>query len=345
VIPVWNAARFVEETVRSVLAQDYRPLEIVVVDDGSTDDSVAVVRRLAAPEVRLLVERNGGVGRARNVGLAAARGDLVTFLDHDDVLTEGSIARRVEELRAVPGRFVYGRLAWLGPSPDGSAVSPGPDHEAATTYEAAWGRLGITTPGQALLLRADAVAAGGFPEERHLGGSDDRGFWLRLVARGVLPSPMPDVVLRYRVHAGQASRTVAYKRARLAMREAAIVGGDPPRRLVAEAVAAPVLARLAMDLAHDLLDTDPADAHRVADAARARWPALVQDDLWSGFHAKARRKSLGRLPVVGPVLRACARTLSRPAVAGGLALAWAATVLALYGLARVHRFAPFGRAP
>lgn len=318
VMPVYDGARFVEEAVRSVLAQAWRPLEVVAVDDGSKDGSLAILEGLARAHageggavVRVRAERNGGVGRARNVGLADARGEYVTFLDHDDVLTPGSLEARAAALAAFPGRFVYGRLAWLGTSPDGSTVSPGPDHRPATTYAEAWDRLGITTPGQVLLRRADAVACGGFPEERAVGGSDDRAFWLRLVRAGVRPHPIHDVVLRYRVHPGQASRTVAYKRARLALREAAVFAGDPPVRLVPEDVAGPVLARLAMDLAHDLLDTDPADAVRVAEAARAKWPPLRDDPLWAGFHAKRRRKLVGRVPLLGPLLRGARRWLVR----------------------------------
>ena len=315
VVPVHDGARFVEEAIRSVVAQAYRPLEVVAVDDGSRDGSLALLQALAhdgadgAPAVRVRAERNGGVGRARNLGLASACGEFVTFLDHDDVLTPGSLEVLAATLLAAPGHFVYGRLAWLGPSPDGSTVSPGPQHRAATTYAEAWDRLGITTPGQVLLRRTDAVACGGFPEDRAVGGSDDRAFWLRLVARGVLPRPVHDVVLRYRVHPGQASRTIAYKRARLAVREAMVSGGDPPTRLVPVEVAGPVLARLAMDLAHDLLDSDPADAVRVAEAARARWPALGDDPLWAGFHAKRRRKFVGRVPLLGPLLRGARRFL------------------------------------
>lgn len=309
VLPVYDGEMTLEDAVRSVLAQTYAPVELVVVDDGSRDGSLALARSLSGPAVRVVPCRNGGVGRARNVGIAAARGDLVAFLDHDDALTPSSVEARVPTLLASPSRFVYGALSWWGPSPDGNATSPPPGHREAADYVEAWTRLGITTPGQVLVRRADLVAAGGFPEDRAHGGSDDRGMWLRLVARGVLPRFVPEVVLRYRVHAGQASRTVGFKRARLALREAAVEGGDPPRRLVPEDVAAPVLADLAMDLALDLLDHDLDEAAQVAARARARHPAVERGRLWREYRAKRRRKVLGKLPLFGPLARTIVRRM------------------------------------
>ncbi|MCC7137731.1 MAG: glycosyltransferase family 2 protein [Planctomycetes bacterium] len=313
VLPVFDGERTLHDAVRSVLEQTWAPVELIVVDDGSRDGSLALARSFAGPAVRVIPSRNGGVGRARNIGIAAARGDLVAFLDHDDALTPRSLEVRVPALLEAPSRFVYGALSWWGPSPDGGETSPPPGHRPAADYVEAWARLGITTPGQVLVRRADLVVAGGFPEDRAHGGSDDRGMWLRLVARGVLPHAVPDVVLRYRVHAGQASRTVGFKRARLALREATVEGGDPPRRLVPEDVAAPVLADLAMDLALDLLDHDPREAAQVAARARARHPAVVDGRLWREYRAKRRRKTLARVPLIGPLARALARRARRPA--------------------------------
>jgi hypothetical protein len=355
---VWNGERFVEEAIRSVLAQSWRPIELIVVDDGSTDGSRDVLRRFEGPEVRVIAVENGGVGRARNLGIEAARGEVVAFLDQDDALTERSLESRVEALLRQPGRFVYGALEWWGPSPDGSTTSPPPDHRPATTYAEAWKKIGITTPGQVIARRADLVSAGGFPDDRAHGGSDDRGMWLRLIANGVTPLNVPDVVLHYRVHPGQTSRTIGFKRARLAMRESLVFGGSPPRRLVPEDEAAPVLAELGLDLAHDLLDVDPREADAVAATARTRCPSIVESDAWRAFEGKRRRKAIGRLPVVGPVLREGWRFLrgpesqltlaAPPAIPLGrrarwIAAVWIVGVVALYALARLHIFALWGR--
>jgi GT2 family glycosyltransferase len=105
VIPVFNRARLLEEAVGSVLAQTYRPIEIVIVDDGSTDDTPQVAQALAArhPEiVRYVRKDNGGCAQARNAGLAVARGEFIQLLDSDDLLLPEKFAQQVRGLREYP---------------------------------------------------------------------------------------------------------------------------------------------------------------------------------------------------------------------------------------------------
>jgi hypothetical protein len=101
VVPVYNAADLVEESLQSVLDQQYRNVEIVVVDDGSTDDSLAVVRAFADrhPEVTVLSQPNGGVGVARRTGTEAATGEYLTFVDADDTVTHTGIQVAMDGLR------------------------------------------------------------------------------------------------------------------------------------------------------------------------------------------------------------------------------------------------------
>jgi len=84
VIPCYNAAPFLRETLESVLAQTHPPLEVVVVDDGSTDDSSRIAESFGPP-VRVIRQQNQGESVARNRGIAAARGEWVALLDADDV--------------------------------------------------------------------------------------------------------------------------------------------------------------------------------------------------------------------------------------------------------------------
>jgi len=86
-----NYAEYLADAIDSALAQDYADLEVVVVDDGSTDDSVAVARRYGH-RVRLVTKPNGGQGSAMNAAFTAATGDVVLFLDADDMLTDGIVA-------------------------------------------------------------------------------------------------------------------------------------------------------------------------------------------------------------------------------------------------------------
>jgi hypothetical protein len=161
------------------------------------------------------------------------------------------------------------------------------------------------SPGQALVRRADALAVGGFPEDDAFRFSDDRAFWVGLAAAGVMPAYHRDVVLRYRLHPGQASRDrLRIKRSKLAVLEAfaGARAGTPPRPLLAPGEAGPAIAEAALDLAHDLLDVDPAEADRVAARAVSAHPAVVRERAWRSFRRKRRRRRLGRVWLVGPWL-------------------------------------------
>lgn len=110
VVPCYNAERFVAATLRAVLAQAGASLEVIVVDDGSTDASVAIVEQ-QFPQVRLIRRTNGGVATARNAGIAAATGDWVAFCDADDIWLPGKLAAQFAAMDGVPGcRMSY--TAW-----------------------------------------------------------------------------------------------------------------------------------------------------------------------------------------------------------------------------------------
>lgn len=105
IIPVFNRAPMLREAVASVLAQTYRPIEILIVDDGSTDDTGAVADALAAEhpnEIRVIHQRNAGVGPAREAGRLAARGEFIQHLDSDDLLYPRKFELQVAGLQAHP---------------------------------------------------------------------------------------------------------------------------------------------------------------------------------------------------------------------------------------------------
>lgn len=101
VIPCYNGAPFLRETLKSALAQTVPPLEIIVVDDGSTDDSVAIGESFGSP-VRVLRQSNQGESVARNVGIREARGDWIALLDADDLWSPEKTARQLEAVSQNP---------------------------------------------------------------------------------------------------------------------------------------------------------------------------------------------------------------------------------------------------
>ncbi|MBQ8619648.1 MAG: glycosyltransferase family 2 protein [Clostridia bacterium] len=97
IVPVYNAAKTLPRTIASVLNQSFADFELIMVDDGSTDDSGAVCRQFAQSDsrIRVLSQKNGGVSRARNAGIVASRGRYITFLDADDELVSSFLQEAV----------------------------------------------------------------------------------------------------------------------------------------------------------------------------------------------------------------------------------------------------------
>lgn len=104
IIPVFNSSQFLKRSLESVLTQSYQDLEIIVVDDGSIDNSVAIAREYEGEQVKVIVQENAGAAVARNTGLRYATGDYIQFLDSGDVLSKDKIEKQVQALQREPGK-------------------------------------------------------------------------------------------------------------------------------------------------------------------------------------------------------------------------------------------------
>ena len=126
IIPCFNAEKYIEGAIRSVLLQDWPHVEIIVVDDGSTDRSADIVQK-TFPQVTLVKQANQGVSMARNSGIQATHGDWIAFLDADDLWLPEKLASQWSAIQANPGtRMCY--TAWQtwqseDPTPSDSVLS------------------------------------------------------------------------------------------------------------------------------------------------------------------------------------------------------------------------------
>lgn len=118
IIPCFNAQDYIRETLQSVVHQEYDDLEIIVVDDGSTDDSRRIVREEFS-FVRLVQTHHAGASQARNIGTQLSSGEFIQYLDADDVLSRGKLKLQLLQLQKDRADVAYGEWQELIPQPDG----------------------------------------------------------------------------------------------------------------------------------------------------------------------------------------------------------------------------------
>ncbi len=184
IIPAFNAEKFIVEAVESVYAQDYAPIEIIVIDDGSSDSTGSVVRSLSSP-VRYIYQGQAGAAAARNTGIRAVKGDLVTFLDADDVWASRKLHIQLAALEADPAvQAVFGHARNFVEEKEGQRKF-GPEIEAFV-------------PGT-LLIRMQALSRVGWFEEG-LKRAEVVDFYIRLKESGLKIAVVPETLLYRRVH-------------------------------------------------------------------------------------------------------------------------------------------------
>jgi glycosyltransferase involved in cell wall biosynthesis len=195
VIPCFNAGHYLNEAIQSVLAQTHARIELLVVDDGSTDRTEEVA--CSYPQVIYLRQRNQGVASARNTGLRSSIGDYVVFLDGDDRLLPHAVEAGLKCLRKHPkSGLVYGRYRKIDAR--GTVISPPTQpSEEPDFYAALLRRNPIGMPAIVLYPRCVLEKVKGF--EPRFSGYDDYELYLR-IAREFPVHRHDDIVAEYRKH-------------------------------------------------------------------------------------------------------------------------------------------------
>lgn len=215
-MPVYNGARYIAEAVSSVLGSDMPELELLVLDDGSTDPSIAEAERAAAGDarVRIFALPHGGVAAARNVGLREARAPFIANLDADDAMYPSRLTRQLAFLDARQEYVAVGSRALVvdqtgAPQRVGVRLFTHEEIDRAH-LEGRGGAIWNPTA----TFRADvARAIGGYDVTLHTTG-EDHDLWLRMAEVGKLCN-LPEVLTRYRIHERNVSLDPADRERRL----------------------------------------------------------------------------------------------------------------------------------
>ncbi len=194
IIPVFNGAATLRQAIDSVLDQSSRALELIVVDDGSTDSTPAIIESYDG-RVQQIRQANAGPAAARNAGVRSARGEYLAFLDADDRWLPGMLDRAIVLLDSEPDCvMVYGNLLMI--DSDGRSLGTSLIHGEyghAPSMDEILVRMWPIMPSAALIRRAAFDACGGFVEEFRGAGFEDAFLWLRLREQGhfrYVPEPL-----------------------------------------------------------------------------------------------------------------------------------------------------------
>ena len=186
VMPLYNKEAEVEQSLRSVIEQSLAPREIIVVDDGSTDSSAAIVERIIAEyrdvPIRLIRQENSGVSAARNRGVREATGEFVAFIDADDVWLSGYISEVCRLMTYYPDADAYSTAFDIVDRGRRYAAAVPTKEGYINVAEEALKRRYPIIPSTATLRRSTLLKVGGFPEGMRIG--EDQWLWVRLLQCG-----------------------------------------------------------------------------------------------------------------------------------------------------------------
>lgn len=224
IMPAYNAERFIEQAIRSVLSQTYTDWELIVVDDGSRDRTAEIARDHAVADARIKVvsQPNGRLANARNTGIRHARGELIAFLDSDDLWMAEKLQSQVKVIDLTRAGVVF---------TDGFLFHEENAQDESRTFDNIAGRFtagemldqlfsGNKIPVLSAIVRREIlIAAGGFDESPALySGCEDYDLWFRLAQRETIFFGMKERLVRYRLHtAGMSAKRIEMLRTEIAL--------------------------------------------------------------------------------------------------------------------------------
>jgi len=207
IMPVYNCEKFVTHAIHSVQNQTFKDWELIVINDGSTDNSLAEILKMAETDKRIKVvdlSYNQGVGRCRNIGIYYAKGRYLAFLDSDDLWSKQKLQKQLFFMQKKDIALSHTSYAYVD---EKSCIFPtGQVCVDACVNMAKYMKttqIGMST----VMVDTSKVSDLSFPEDRGL--SEDAGAWMKLLRRGEQFYGLNDVLMLYRVHPHQLSQNKA----------------------------------------------------------------------------------------------------------------------------------------
>lgn len=234
IIATFNRSGYLRQAIASVLAQTYPDLEPIVVDDGSSDDTAAVVAGFADPRIRYIYQANQGRSAARNRGLAEARGRYIAFLDDDDLYLPHKLALQVQRLDSDPTLGLVAGGARIVDA-DGALLRTWRtwEDQPHLTLPACLYALPLLTC--AVLFRREWLARLAHWFDPEMDRAEDTDFWLRLLIAGCKMDWTPDIVCAYRQHPANSQQdSERYYHGYLRLLDKLYAEPDLPESLLAE---------------------------------------------------------------------------------------------------------------
>ncbi|MDF3079270.1 MAG: glycosyltransferase family 2 protein [Sphingobacteriaceae bacterium] len=198
IIPVFNSERYLRDTIECVLNQTWRNIEVILVDDGSTDSSFSIAREYKSDTVKVIGQQNGGGSKARNTGLLNATGDFIQYLDSDDLLPPEKIEKQLKYLEATPDCLIGCLWVRFRNSPGESFGATGPHESIRRNLKPLeWLTIHHTMLIQCWLTPRLLIDQAG-PWDEQLSFNDDGEYFARVVAKAKEVLFCPETIGYYR---------------------------------------------------------------------------------------------------------------------------------------------------
>jgi glycosyltransferase involved in cell wall biosynthesis len=218
IIPVYNGKKYLREAVDSVIKQRLQPIELIIIDDGSTDDSLQEINGIKAHlPIRVITKTNGGQSSARNLGACEAKGDFIALLDQDDVWYERHLEKLAEPFNRNPDLgFVYSNVDHTDEA--GRVFNEGilnfcDFHHPQTQLDEMVRRDMYVLPSSTLICKKAFFDVGMFDER--LSGYEDDDLFLRLFVKGWKKKYIPEPLSQWRIHSKNSGKQTGSKSRRI----------------------------------------------------------------------------------------------------------------------------------